>query len=274
MEGPDRRLHGEGGREAEEDPRARALPDLRHVEGPGLQPERDDGDEHEERPREGVDDELDRRAEAARPAPHADEDVERDHHRFPEDVEEQQVLGAEHPDRRAFEEEQEREIGTDALASGPEAVGDRRGRDDDGQADEPEREVEEPDGVGDAELGEPRLVRVELEARVAEVEVERRPHEDGELREGDEECRASRRALRRPRRDPHPQGACDRKEDEDGGEHQVTRMKTMARTASPAASAKAYSRTKPVWTEESRRAAKRTPMASSPREARKTGSST
>ncbi len=244
MEGPDRRLDGERGGEAEEDPRARALADLPHVEGAGREPERDHRHEHEQRAREGVDDELDRRADAAGPAPDSDEDVERDHHRFPEDVEEEEVLGGEDSDRRPFEEEQEAEVDAQALSSRPEAVGDCRRRDDHRQTDEPEREVEEADGVRDAEVGEPGVRRLVLEARVPVVEVERPVHPDDQLGERHEERCAAGGSRRRPGDDPDEERACDRKEDKDGSEHgYVTRMKTMARTARPAASAKAYSRT-------------------------------
>ena len=65
------------------------------VERPVREPEGDHRAEHQERPGHRVDDELQRRRLAARPAPHADQDVERDQHRLPEHVEEQEVLGGE-----------------------------------------------------------------------------------------------------------------------------------------------------------------------------------
>ena len=109
------------------------------------------------------DDELDRHADPAGPAPDADEDVERDQHRLPEDVEEEEVVRGENPDDRAFEEEQEAEVGREPLPPGPEAVPDCGRADDHSQADEPEREVLQADVVGDTEVLEPHDVRLVLE---------------------------------------------------------------------------------------------------------------
>src|ERR687892_251504 len=152
----------------------------------------DDRDEHEQRPDHRVDDELHRRTEPPWPAPDADEDVERDQHGLPEDVEEDEVLGREDADRGAFEEEQEAQVDAGPLAPDPEPVADRRRRDNDGEADEPEREVVETDLVGDVEVREPHLFRAGLRGAHREVEVERRSHPEGELGERDEKGEPAR----------------------------------------------------------------------------------
>ena len=156
VEGPDGRLDDERRHEPEEDPRVVARRPG-HVERAAREAESDDGDEHQERARHRVDDELDRRARPSRSTPHADEDVERDQHCLPEDVEEQEVLRGEHADRGALEKEQEAHVGSGALAAGPEAVPDGRRRDDRGQPDEPERVVEEADLVRDPQVVEPTV---------------------------------------------------------------------------------------------------------------------
>jgi hypothetical protein len=138
VEREERRLDRERGDEPEEDPRAVAGAALDHVEGALREAEDDDRSEHQQRPRHRVDDEHDGRAQPACPAPDADQDVERDQHRLEEDVEEQQVLGGEDADDRAREHQHQPEVGPRPVAADPERVRDRRGADDDGEADEPE----------------------------------------------------------------------------------------------------------------------------------------
>ena len=81
------------------------------------EPEDDDRREHQQRAGHRVDDERDRRADAPRPAPDADQDVERDQHRLEEDVEEEQVLRGEDADDRAGEEEQQPVVDAAPLAA-------------------------------------------------------------------------------------------------------------------------------------------------------------
>ena len=78
---------------------------------PCWSPNDDDRGEHQQRAGHRVDDELDRRAQPSRPAPDADQDVERDQHRLEEDVEEQQILRGEDADDRAGQEEHQPEVG-------------------------------------------------------------------------------------------------------------------------------------------------------------------
>ena len=99
-----RHLDGEGEGEGQEQqvlgaPRAAARSCARtgrskvYVAGGGavLEVEGQDGDQHEERAGHRVEDELDRRVDAAGPAPDPDDEVHRDQHRLPEDVEEEEV---------------------------------------------------------------------------------------------------------------------------------------------------------------------------------------
>ena len=160
----------------------------------------------------------------ARAAPDADQDVERDQHRLPEDVEEQQVLGDEDADDRAGQQQHQPVVGARPLAAGPERVADRRRDHDDGQADEPEREAVEADVVRDVQVAEPGLLLLELEARLVEVEAR-----DGVDPERDLDERDEQRDRRRPRTAaaaaPHEQRAGDGQEDQ-RGRHQRTATKT------------------------------------------------
>ena len=104
-----------------------------------------------------VDDEHQRRPQPARAAPDADQEVERDQHRLPEDVEEEQVLGDEDADDRARQQQHQPVVGARPLAAGPERVADRGRQHDHRQPGEPEREAVEADVVGDVQVAEPAL---------------------------------------------------------------------------------------------------------------------
>src|SRR5581483_1535144 len=114
------------------------------------------GGEHHERAGDRGDEQLDRRADAVRAAPHADEDVERDQHRLEERVEEEQVLGDEHADGRAREHEHQPEVRARPVAADPEAVADARRHHDNRQAGEPEREPVLAHVVRDVQVLDPR----------------------------------------------------------------------------------------------------------------------
>jgi hypothetical protein len=185
---------------------------------------------------------------AARPAPNADQDIERDQHRLVEDVEEKEVLGGEDAHGRAGEEEHEPEVRARPIAARPEPVGDRHRHDSQRQADEPERPVVESDLVGDAQVVEPDGRRLVLEPGHAVVEVRGGADPERELREGDEQGEAARLKPSPPGQKPEEKRGDQRGKDEEGGDHSayLTEMKTTTITAAPAASASAYERRRPV----------------------------
>ncbi len=130
MEREQRDLDGEGQSEGEEEPRLhgwtkgrrRELGDGQRIgaRGPvvgGVEDE--DGDEHEEAAEHGEEDELHRRVDAAPAAPNADEEVHRDEHGFPEDVEEEQVHRDENTDHARLEQEHEDREFLDPVIDGP-----------------------------------------------------------------------------------------------------------------------------------------------------------
>ncbi len=65
------------------------------------------GHQHQQRAEHGEQEELDGRIDPpGRVAPDADEQVHGDQHHFPEDVEEEEVQGGEHPDHAAHQDQQ------------------------------------------------------------------------------------------------------------------------------------------------------------------------
>ena len=205
------------------------------VERPLRDPEGDDRGEHQQRAGHRVDDELDVAREPARPAPDADQDVERDQHRLEEGVEEQQVLRGEDADDRAGEEEHQPVVGARALAAGPARVGDRGRADDDRQAGQPEREAVEADVVRDAEVAEPVCLVAVLEAAARSRSAASASIQSADLGERDED------ASDRP---PSSRGQRDQPDDERAGDGrkisgrqlstQRTAMKTTTRTTTEA----------------------------------------
>ena len=80
-----------------------------------------DAEQHQHRADQGVKEELDRRVELPRPAPDADQEVHRDQHHFPEDVEQEEVERHEDADHAGLQQQQQ-----DVVFLLP--VGDRRER--------------------------------------------------------------------------------------------------------------------------------------------------
>ena len=203
VEREQRRLDGEGDEEAEEDPVVAARPGVDQAERALREPEDDDRGEHQQRPGHRVDHERDRRGDPVRPAPDADEHVDRDQHRLEEDVEEEQVLRGEDADDGADQEQHQPVVRARAIAADPGAEPDRGRPDDDGQPGEPEREAVEADVVADAEVAEPRALRRVLQGRRVEVEADERDdpeHRPRRARRGPRGPRSPRAAAEPPRR--------------------------------------------------------------------------
>src|SRR5947209_5097757 len=69
----------------------------------GVEVENKHGNEHEHAAEQRVEEELDRRVLTPRPAPDANEKVHGQQHQFPENVEEEEVHGAEDTDHGSIE---------------------------------------------------------------------------------------------------------------------------------------------------------------------------
>ena len=235
VEGEDRRLDREGGEEAEEEPLVGGRSQGEQRERPLREPENDDRREHQQRAGHRVDDERRGRTQPPRPAPDADQDVDRDQHRLEEDVEEQQILGGEDADDRAHQEEQQPVVRAAALAVRPQRVADRGRGDDDGQPDEPEREAVEADVVGDAEVAEPAVLVLQLQPLV-EVEAGDDDHPEPDLDESSEQRERTGHAPWQRQQPDH-----ERRDEREGDQRSRhwTVMKTTMRTATAPAIASA-----------------------------------
>ncbi len=99
--------------------------------------EPEDGDQHQQRAEHRKEHKLDGGIDATRAAPDPDEEIHRDQHHFPEDVEEEQVEGAEDADHAGREEEHRNEIPLhvdgDAVPGGDHAQNGKDGGQDDQQ---------------------------------------------------------------------------------------------------------------------------------------------
>ena len=126
--------------------------------------EEEDRQEHQEAARHREEEELHRGVDAPRAAPDPDDEVHRDEHDLPEDVEEGEVERDEAAEHAGLEHQEGDRVAADLLLDvrQREEQGDRR--QDRRQQDEEERDPVDADVVGDAELRDPRDLLAELEA--------------------------------------------------------------------------------------------------------------
>ena len=118
--------------------------------------ERQERDEDEHAAEQGVEEELDGRVLAARPAPDADEEVHRQEHHLPEDVEEEEVEREERAEHARFQHQKQDAISANELVDLP--AGDHgqeaeRG----GQQDEGHTDAVGAEEVVDVEVLDPRV---------------------------------------------------------------------------------------------------------------------
>ena len=243
---PHGHLDGEGEGEGEEE-EALAAPardhparDHRQIVGehaggrPVLEVEDEDGHEHEERAHQRVEDELDGGVHAVGPAPDPDDEVHRDEHGLPEDIEEKEVEGHEHAQHARLQQEHgDGELFPAPLHGVPRGE-EGQGHQEGGEEHEEQADAVHPQVVRDAEGGHPRALLHELIVR--EGGVESRVERDGE-EEGDH-ARHERRHLDQPFSPPGeeqddegpPQGQ-EGHPGEDRGHGRATRRKATRATA-------------------------------------------
>ena len=78
-----------------------------------------DGDQHQHAAEQRVEEELDRRVFAPRAAPDADQEVHRQQHHFPEDVEQEEVERQEDAEHARFEQQEQNAVGLHVLVDRP-----------------------------------------------------------------------------------------------------------------------------------------------------------
>ena len=181
VEREQRHLDRERQREREEEPelqvrRNREVVELLEVEAVDA-PDRvvqvgeaEDREQHQDAARHRIEDELHRRVHAPLVAPDPDQEVHRDQHRVPEDVEEEEVERDEHADHRALEQQ-------DAHAERPGVLVHRlpggqqsERREESGQDQEQQADAVDPDQIADPERRDPGVALHELKLRRCRVE--------------------------------------------------------------------------------------------------------
>ena len=206
----ERHLDGEGHGEAEEQPAGGALG--QHVGGVGQgrqvegeearlplhqEDQRQHADEHEDRPGERVEEELQGRVHAAGVAPAPDEEVHRDEGDLEHEEEEEQVEGDEHAHAAGLEEQQPGGVGLGVV------VGldphERQGEEEPRQEDEEQGDPVHPEVPVDAEGVDPRVAGHELEAVLPALEVDDHEDADDARGHGHGDTHLAGQRLSRPR---------------------------------------------------------------------------
>ena len=159
--------------------------------------------EHQDAAERRVEHELERRVDPPLAAPDADDEEERDQHRLPEQVEQEQVLRDERAEHRELQREHHRVEELHVLLDGGERARDDQRAEEGRQQDEQHVVAVEADLVIDAPGRDPRQPRLELQAVDGRIEprVEKR---------GQRRTAASSRRARAAARDPSPARAAAR----------------------------------------------------------------
>ncbi len=193
VEREDRRLHGEGGREGQEQQHPGRARQVRVGEGPHVEGrharlrgvDRDEGedpDEQEGGGAEGVEEELPGRVPAPLVAPAGDQEIDRNERELEEDEEQEQVEGEEAAQAARLEHEDPHDEG---LVAGAVAGGRERDREQQGRHQHQEqRDAVHPEAPGDPEGRDPLMGGDELVAAVARAEGNRRRGAEAEHRQG------------------------------------------------------------------------------------------
>ena len=187
--------------------------------------EHDDTDQEQEAARQRVEEELERRIDPAVAAPDADDHVHRDQHRLPEDVEQEQVERAEHPQHQRLHGQQ-----TDHELLHLAVDRDPRGEHADpaqqrGQEHEERANPVDAKRVSDPERGHPRARLGELHLVGSGVKAGQHSDAESEVEDGD--------AQRRP---PHCIVVAEKHQNRcPGGGHEHDKAKQRERHRTPTA---------------------------------------
>jgi hypothetical protein len=163
---------------------------------PGVPEHRHDGDQHQHRAEQRVEEELERRVDAPLAAPHADDDVHRDQAAFEEDVEQHDVERAEDADHQRFQDQEGDHVGLDALLDRFPAGQDRQRHQEGRQDDEQHGDAVDAHVVGDAAV-QPVDLLDELETRIGGIEADpdQKRDDEGEPVVSSATMRMLRRAI-------------------------------------------------------------------------------
>ena len=235
----DRHLDGEGQRERPEAQQLRRVRqrqvrqrDVVEAEAAGggvvLHVEVEDRHQHQQRADQRVDHELDRRVEPPLAAPDPDDEVHRDQHQLPEDVEDEQVQRDEGADHAGLEHQH----GDDELAHADVADADglrrqQRQRHQEGrQQHQPQRDAVDAQVEADAERLDPDLVDLQLEPGLRGVEVaqDEQRHQERHQRRAEAEAAVDRLLFARHQ---HDQRGAEERQQRDPAEDAHQRTSTF-----------------------------------------------
>ena len=118
--------------------------------------ERQNAKQHQDRPGQGVQEKLDGGVEFARPAPHADYEIHRHQHHFPENVEEEEVEGHENAEHAHLQKHEHGVVLFGPLLHSRPGRKHRQEPEHRGQHDEQEADAVNAQVVGGADGGDPR----------------------------------------------------------------------------------------------------------------------
>ncbi len=169
----------------------------------------DDRDQHEHAADEGVQKELDRGVKPVGAAPDADQEIHRDQHGLPEDVEEEKVEGREHADHCGLEDQHgDHELPHPVLDSLP-GHHDRNNREQRGQRHKQDTDTVDAEFVIDVPCLDPLMVLCKLHGGGCCVEIRDERYAERQLRQ------------RKDHGDPaHGIGIADEQQDERAGQRQ------------------------------------------------------
>ncbi len=168
--------------------------------------------QHQDAAERRVEEELDRRVDPPLAPPDADDEEHRDQHRFPEEVEDEEILRDERAQHRELDQEHHRVEELDVLRDRRECAGDDQRAQERGQRDQQDAHPVDADVVVDAPVGNPRDPGLELQPRRGGVEMRVEHRGEHELQRHHGERHA-----------PHERVVVARHEDQDrdAGERQV-----------------------------------------------------
>ena len=181
----------------------------------------DQRDQHEDRAEEGIDEELQRRVDAARAAPDTDDDEHRDQHRLEEYVEQQRVSRRKDADQHALKHEHGRHVLRDALVDRTPRTNDDEHAGEGGQDNQGDGNAIDGETVVGLESIDPQMRLAKLHAACHGViaEVERKA--GGKREQGNEHAQPAR-DTRIAAEDKHEDGADNRQPDQDAEKRPVS----------------------------------------------------
>ncbi len=145
--------------------------------------QRQDAEQHQYRTGQCVQEKLNRRVEFPRPAPHADDEVHRHQHQFPENVEQEEIERDEYADHSRLQQQEHGVVFLHPLVDGFPRRKNRQESDHRGEHHQQQADAVDADQIFHAERGDPVVALHHLKARSALVEARgerERNHERGE----------------------------------------------------------------------------------------------